>query len=817
MISLRICHGVNGSRVSFTSSQSIFIPFLGPQNLSLVFLMITRQLKFKFLNRISTPNPKGIKFFHSVIQHEHHLFDESPQPKTATLHRSMLTCLRKKCQFEALGIFKKQLQADSTNIDEPAIALALKACHGELKLGCQIHGFTITTGFISYISVSNSLMNLYCKSGQFNRALYIFQNLYNPDIVSWNTILSGFDNGEQALCFACRMNSIGVVFDAVTYTTVLAHCTDHEQFLFGIQLHSLVLKFGLACEIFIGNALITMYSKWARIVEAERVFDQMPVKDLVSWNAMLSGYTQEGSYGLEAIWAFVEMGREGMKHDHVSFTSAVSACGHERNLELGKQIHSLIAKRGYGTHVSVCNVLISMYSKCSSIKDAKSVFESMDDHNVVSWTTMLSIDEENAVSLFNGMRMDIVYPNDVTFVGLIHAIISTGMVQEGLMVHGFCIKTSFLSELNVANSFVTMYAKFESMADSTKIFEELECREIVSWNALISGYAQNGLFQEALKTFLSARMELRPNQYTFGSVLSAIGAAESISLRHGQSCHCYLTKLGFNTDPIVSGALLDMYAKRGSISESLRVFSEIPERSQVSWTAIISAHARHGDYESVMGMFKDMERETVKPDSITFLSVLTACGRKGMVDKGSEIFDLMVKTHLIEPSSEHYSCMVDMLGRAGRLKEAEEFLGQIPGGPGLSVLQSLLGSCRTHGNVEMGRRISDALIQMVPKDSGSYVLMSNLYADKGEWENVAKIRKGMRDKGVKKEIGFSWVDVVDLDGSLYLHGFSSDDKSHPQSEEIYGMAESLGSGMKLLERQIVTFDLDRQECLEPSV
>ncbi|GMY15215.1 pentatricopeptide repeat-containing protein At4g32430, mitochondrial [Fagus crenata] len=723
------------------------------------------------------------------------MFDQIPHPNAASTNRSMLNYLRRKLPFQALDMFKKHLQL---GFDEVTVALALKACHGDTKPGCQIHGFAVSSGVVSYITVSNSLMNMYCKSGQFERALCIFQNLIDPDIVSWNTVLSGFQKSEDALGFALRMNLSGIVFDPVSYTTLLAFCSDNEGFLFGLQLHSLVTKFGFGCEVFVGNALISMYSRCGLLVEAQRVFDEMPNRDLVSWNAILSGYTQEGDHALDAIFAFIEMVREGMKLDHVSFTSAVSSCGQERNLELGRQMHGLIIKTGYGRHVSVCNVLISLYSKCEVVEDAKLVFQIMNDRNVVSWTTMISVDEEDAMSLFNKMRLDGVYPNDVTFIGLIHAISIRTLIKEGQMIHGFCIKTSFLSEPNVCNSLITMYAKFEAMQDSLKVFKELNYREIISWNSLISGYAQNGLSQEALFTFLSAITESKPNQYTFGSVLSAIGAAEDISLKQGQRCHAYLIKLGLDTDPIVSGALLDMYAKRGNICESQKVFIEMPERTQFAWTAMISAYARHGDYESVIKFFKEMEMEGVRPDSITFLSVLTACGRKGMVDVGRQLFDSLVKEYQIEPSPEHYSCMVDMLGRAGQLEEAEDLVGQIPGQPGMSVLQSLLGACRIHGNVEMGERVADALMEMEPTESGSYVLMSNLYAEKGHWEKVAKIRKGMRDKGVRKEIGFSWVDTSDARGSLCLYKFSSGDMSHPQSEEIFRMAECLGLEMKVL-------------------
>ncbi|KAF5725951.1 pentatricopeptide repeat-containing protein [Tripterygium wilfordii] len=770
--------------------------------------MTTRQASFNTLSTLPRQRSTVLAKSFYPYGHAHHSFDESPQSRISFVTRSMLNCMRRNLPCQALNIFKEHLRLGSlNNIDETSIAVALKACRGNRVPGCQIHGFAIISGFRSYISVSNSLMNLYCKAQLFDRALRIFNNLSDPDIVSCNTILSGFQNSGDALNFALRMNFKGVVFDAVTYTTVLSFCSAHEEFLFGVQLHSLIIKFGLSCEVFVGNALITMYSRWGHLLEAKRVFDEMQSRDLVSWNAILSGYAQEGDYGSEAVSLFAEMVREGMKLDHVSFTGSVSACSQERNLEFGRQIHGLSIKTGYGTHVSVCNVLISMYFKCEYIEDAKSVFWNMNERNVVSWTTMIFIDGEDVIALFNKMRLDGVYPNDVTFVGLIHAISIGNLVEQGQKVHGICIKSSFSSDLNVCNSLITMYAKFEFMEDSSKVFGEIGSRDIISWNALISGYAQNGFCQEALRTFFSAISEAKPNQYTFGSVLSAIGAAEDVSLKHGQRCHSHIIKFGLNSDPIVSGALLDMYAKRGSILESERVFIDTNQKSQFAWTAMISAHARHGDFESVMNWFKAMERDGIRPDSITFLSMLTACGRKGMVDMGRHLFDSMVNDYLIEPSREHYSCLADMLGRAGRLEEAEEVVGHIQGGAGLSVLQSLLGACRIHGNVEMGERVADALMKLEPTESGSYVLLSNLYAEKGEWDKVAKLRKGMREKGVKKEVGFSWVDVGEVNGSLPLHGFSSGDWSHPQSAEIHKMTECLGLEMKPLRDGLIRCDI----------
>lgn len=713
----------------------------------------------------------------------------------------MLNLIRQNRQGEALNVFTKRFQMGLSGIDEVAIAIATKACLGHQRLGSQIHGLAVVSGFVAYVCVCNSLMNVYSKSRDLRGTLCIFEHLKNPDTVSYNTVLSGFEDNENALLFARGMHSYGIAFDAVTCTTVLAHCAHGQEFDFGFQLHCLVLKFGLKTENFIGNALVTLYSKCGKLLDADRAFNEMPHKDLVSWNAILSGYVQEGSYGMEAIFGFIEMVQGGMLLDHVSLTSAISACGQERIFDFGKQVHALSMKRGYGTHVSVCNVLMSMYSKCEVAEDAKLVFENMIDRNVVSWTTMLSIDDEDAVNLFKEMIRHEIYPNDVTFIALIHAITKHSMVQEGITVHGFCIKLNFLSEINVANCFITMYGKFKLVEDCMKVFEELDYREIISWNAVIAACSLNEMYQEALQVFFSASKELPPNAYTFGSVLHAIASSESISLRQGQKCHGCIRKLGLNNDPVVSAALLDMYAKRGSICESQKIFYELTERSQVCWTAIISAHSRHGDYESVMKCFKEMMMEGVKPDSITFLSILTSCGRNGMVNEGITIFDSMINDsmindHSVEPSAEHYSCIVDMLGRAGRLEEAEELLNRIPGGPGISVLQSLLGACRIYGNMEMAIRVSDALIAMEPNESGSYVLMSNLFAEKGKWEKVAKMRTMMRSSKVTKEVGFSWADVRNGDDSICLHGFSSGDKSHPLSSEIYVMADLLGSEMK---------------------
>lgn len=739
--------------------------------------------RYRALSLASASLPAGVclKSFSSL--HLHRLLDEIPQ----------------RVFFNPIATIQERLRSQEP-LDPTLVAMAFKAYRG--KTGSQIHKLALSSGLDSFRFVSNSLMNMYSKSESFDLARKVFDDIPEPDVVSWNTVLSGLTDGGDALDFILQMHRAGIRFDAVTFSKALAFTSDLQDLEFGLQLHSLTVKSGFDSDTFVGNALITAYSRSGCVEEAKRVFDEMAIKDSISWNALLSGLTQEGDCAYDAILVFFQMLKEdGVKIDHVAFVSVISACCQEGNLELGTQVHCSVVKVGLETHVSVSNVLMSMYYKQgSNIDKVKRVFEDMKERNVITWTTMISADSENSISLFNRMRLDDVLPNEVTFVALINVLSDEKLPREGQMMHGMCFMSGIAAQLNVSNSLVTMYANLGFVEESNKIFKSIEHKEIISWNAMISGYAQNRLCEEALETFSSLLLHSKPNQYTFGSILSAISFVQTVPLSYGQRCHSCIVKSGLNTDKYVSGALIDLYAKHGGINDSQKVFEETTQRSLITWTAIISAYAKHGRYENVMSLFEDMVKSGVRPDHITFLAVLQACGCKGMVDMGWHVFNSMLDKHMVEPWPEHYACMVDMLGRAGRLAEAEEFSKRMPKGPGVSALQSLLGACRVHGNVEMGERVAKVLMDMEPMESGAYVLMSNMYAEKGEWENVAKIRRGMRNRGVKKEIGFSWVDVGAND-SIHMHKFSSDDKTHPSSEEIYRMAECLGFDMKNQEEE----------------
>lgn len=704
----------------------------------------------------------------------HHPFAETPHPLAALRSRLLAGVPVSPIEFSA------------------AVA---SACRDFLP---ALHGLAVVSGLDAFAAVTNSLAARYAKAGSsFPSATRVFATARARDASSYNTILSAIPDPGEALAFAARMLRAGDVRpDAVTFTVALSIAAGRGEASLVRQLHALASRAGIAADVFVGNALVTAYSREGLLDAARKVFDEMPARDLVSWNALVCGLSQNGDCPAEVIRAFLRMLKEGgVRPDRISVCSVIPACGGDTNL--GRQIHSFATKLGVDGHVSIGNVLVAMYYKCGTPKCARKLFELMDERDVISWTTVISMDAEDSVLLFNGMRRDGVSPNEVTFVALLSALPENCPTKEGQMIHSMCLKTGLSEKAVAANSLITMYAKLRRMDDARMVFDLMPQPEIIAWNALISGYTQNEKCEDALEVFSSMVKRMRPNETTFATVLSAVTAVETVSLAYGQMYRCQSLKLGLGTREYVSGALIDMYAKRGSLEEAQKAFGETVNRSLIAWTAIISANSKHGNYDAVVRLFNDMVRSGIAPDGVVLLSVLTACRYSGFISLGREIFDSMAAEHGAELWPEHYACVVDMLGRAGRLEEAEQLMLQMPSGPSVSALQSLLGACRIHGNTDVGERVAGVLMETEPSESGAYVLLSNIYAEKGDWASVAKVRRHMREKGVKKEVGFSWVDAG-VGESLHLHRFSSDDATHPRTEEIYRVAEGLGWEMKFL-------------------
>lgn len=394
-----------------------------------------------------------------------------------------------------------------------------------------------------------------------------------------------------------------------------------------------------------------------------------------------------------------------------------------------------------------------------------------------------------AIEYFRRMLGECALPDDHIFPSATKSCAILGRLDVGKSVHCLVVKTGYDFGVFVCSSLVDMYAKCGDIKTARKVFDEMPERNVVSWSGMIYGYAQLGVNEEALKLFKQALYDdLEVNDFTFSSVIHVCGTSTLLEL--GKQIHGLCVKTSFELSSFVGSSLVSLYSKCGLIDAAYLVFEEVPVRNLGMWNAMLIACAQHSHTNKAFNLFKEMEIRGIKPNFITFLCVLYACSHAGLVEKGQYYFELM-KEHGIEPGSQHYASLVDLLGRAGKLQEAVSVINKMPIAPTESVWGALLTGCRIHGDTDLAAYAADRIFELDNVSSGLHVLLSNAYAAAGRWEDAAKARKMLRDRGVKKETGLSWVE----EGNR-VHTFAAGDRSHLRTEEIYQKLEELGEEME---------------------
>lgn len=585
-------------------------------------------------------------------------------------------------------------------------------------------------------------------------------------------------------------------------------------------------------NVFSGNSIITVLTKLGFLDEAVQIFESMPKHDQCSWNSLVSGFSQHDHFE-EALECLVEMHREDFVVNDYTFGSALSACSGLRDLKMGTQIHALISKSRYSVHVYMGSALIDMYSKCGSTACAQRVFDWMNERNIVSWNSLISCYEQNgpartALEVF-GKMMDFGFePDEVTLASVVSACASMLAIKEGLQIHARVMKCDkFRDDLILGNAMVDMYAKCSRINEARWVFDRMPIRNlvsetsmvsgyakaasvknarlmftkmiernIVSWNALISGYTQVGENEEALALFILLKREsVWPTHYSFGNLLNA--CANLAELQLGRQAHTHVLKHGFRfqigeePDVFVGNSLIDMYMKCGSVEDAYRVFENMVERDCVSWNCMIVGYAQNGHGTEALAIFRNMLASGEHPDHVTMIGVLCACSHAGLVEEGWHFFLSMTEEYCLVPLKDHYTCMVDILGRAGCLDEAKNLIDAMPMQPDDVVWGSLLAACKVHRNITLGKYVAEKLLEIEPKNSGPYVLLSNMYAELGRWGDVVRVRKRMRQQGIIKQPGCSWIEIQGC-----VNVFMVKDKRHPRKKEIYLLLKSLVQQMK---------------------
>lgn len=514
------------------------------------------------------------------------------------------------------------------------------------------------------------------------------------------------------------------------------------------------------------------------VLDARNVFDKMPERNWVTWTAIIAVYSQKG-YSNEALGVFREMQRAGRKPDQFTFGSVLRACSELAVVDTGEQVHAHVVKSGFEGDIYAGSALVDMYLKCGIMDDARKVFDRMQKKDVVSWTALITGYSRNqfglkALNAFCQMQSTGVKGNEYTFASVIGVCSNLAALDQGKEVHAHIIKNGFESEVCVGSVLIDMYGKCGHMDDALKLFEKMSEKDMISWTAVIGGYAQNDFSEEAMKLFCQMlQTGMKANQFTFANVL--MSCARLSVLEQGKQFHSHILKMNLESDVFVGSALVDMYAKCGSIGDARNVFDKVVAPNIVSWNSMISGYAQHGHSKEALALCAQMQEEGTKPDGITFIAVLSACSHVGKLDDGLRYFDLMSEQYGISPRMEHYACIVDLLGRAGKLDEAEMLINAMPSVPSSVVWQSLLGCCRIHNYTELGIWAAKSLIDLEPHNSATYVSLSNIYAAAGMWEEVETVRQLMKDRGLKKEPGHSWIEIKNK-----VHLFVAGDRSHLQ-------------------------------------
>ncbi|XP_052183174.1 pentatricopeptide repeat-containing protein At4g21065-like [Diospyros lotus] len=475
------------------------------------------------------------------------------------------------------------------------------------------------------------------------------------------------------------------------------------------------------------------------------------------------------------------------------YASVLQSCIARRAIDPGRQLHAQLCLTGLGYNTSLATKLINLYCVCDSLSDARHLFDRIPKDNIFLWNVLIrgyawNGPYEVAISLYYQMLDYGIIPDNFTFPFVLKACSALSAIGVGRDIHDNVIRTGWEMDVFVGAALIDMYAKCGCVGDSRRVFDRILDRDVVLWNSMLAAYSQNGCPEDCL--LLCGEMASVGVRPTVATLVTAISASADIAaLPQGRELHGYSWRHGFEIQDKVKTAFVDMYAKSGSLKVARTLFERLVEKRIVSWNAMITGYAMHCHTAEALDLFEEMVREA-RPDHITFVGVLSACNHGGLLDEGRKYFEAMIRDYQIEPTVQHYTCMVDLLGHCSQLDEAYDLIMQMRMAPDSGIWGALLNSCKIHGNVELGEIALERLIELDPDDAGNYVILSNIYAQAGRWEGVAKLRRLMINRGIKKSIACSWIEVKNK-----LHTFLSGDKSHPMSDDIYAELERLGGRM----------------------
>ncbi|PRQ42750.1 putative tetratricopeptide-like helical domain, DYW domain-containing protein [Rosa chinensis] len=577
--------------------------------------------------------------------------------------------------------------------------------------------------------------------------------------------------------------------------------------------HARLLRLGLGQDNYLLNLVLRSAFDFGQTDYARTVFHQITEPNIYLWNTIIRGLVSNECWE-DAVRFYGSMRNEGFFPDSYTFPFVLKACARRLDLQLGLKIHTLVVKTGFDFDVYVKTSLLFLYAKCGYMEHARKVFDDLPEKNVVSWTAVVSGyigagKYREAIDTFLRLLEMGLRPDSLSLVRALSACSQLGDLRSGEWIDNYITEIGMARNVFVATSLVDLYAKCGNMEKARLVFDGIAEKDIVAWSSMIQGYASNGLPKEAVDLFFQMQKEnLKPDCYAMVGVLSACSRLGALEL--GEWASNLVDRNEIFMNPVLGTALIDMYAKCGSMVQAWEVFKGMKKKDHVVWNAAMSGLAMNGHVKAVFGLFGQVEKYGFRANGNTFMGLLCGCSHAGLVDEGRRYFNNMTRVYSLTPTIEHYGCMVDLLGRAGLLDEAYQLIESMPMKANSVVWGALLGGCRLHRDTQLAELALKQLIELEPWNSAHYVLLSNVYSASQKWDEAANIRSRMNEQGLQKIPGCSWIEVNGV-----VHEFLVGDKSHELSDKIYAKLDELAKDLKAAgyvpTTDFVLFDIEEEE------
>ncbi|XP_073225065.1 pentatricopeptide repeat-containing protein At4g08210 [Cicer arietinum] len=687
-------------------------------------------------------------------------------------------------------------------MDLNQIQFALRCCvrFQAIKQAKSLHSYIIKSGHFNNLFILNNMISVYAKCSSFYDARNLFDEMPHRNIISWTTMVSAFTNSgmphEALNLYNQMLESKTEQPNHFLYSAVLKACGLVRNVELGKLVHYRIFQSKLDIDTVLMNALLDMYVKCGSLKAAQQVFyeikcknatswntlilghakqgligdamkllDKMPEPDIVSWNSIVAGLVDSASP--HALQFVSMMHMKDLKLDEFTLPSALKACGFSGELTLGRQIHCCIIKAGFESSCFCISALIDMYSICKLLGKAMKIFYQFFRNSPVSesfalWNSMLSGyvangDYVEALRLISHMHHSGVHFDLYTFSIALKICVNFTNPSLASQVHGLVITSGYELDCIVGSILIDLYAKQGNINNALRLFERLPDKDVVAWSSLIAGCARFGSDKLAFSLFMDMfHLGLQIDHFVVSIVLKACSSLASH--QRGKQVHALCLKKGYASERVITTALIDMYAKCGDIEDALALFGCLLEIDTMSWTGIIVGCAQNGRADEAISLLHKMIESGTLPNKITILGVLTACRHAGLVEEAWAVFNSIETKHGLMPCPEHYNCMVDILGQAGRFEEAGKLICEMPFKPDKTIWSSLLSACGTYKNRHLAKIVAEHLLATSPEDVSVYIMASNVYASLGMWDSLSKVREAVKKVG-RKGAGKSWIEI----------------------------------------------------------